>query len=170
MKDPVRNINNEFLQNLEVLSNKEMPLPGARVRGGDRDPRFSHLPTGTAEMVAFNHLATIRHKSTETIFVVFRKTLDALHFEQHDPEKYPSWLMDSSVKKTELSTYIHVVKPPYDKSPTLVTRDHNIMDVTGQTRIDKWLSEISTEWIFDTIAYYLLKNNIITQEMYGSIR
>lgn len=169
-KDPVRNVNQEFLHGLDVLSNREFALPGAKCKGGDRDPRFSHLAPGTAEMVMFNHLATVRHRPTGVVFVAFRKTLDALHFEQTNPDKYPKWLMDSDVKKTELNTYIHSVKAPYDKNPNLVLRDSTIMDPAGQTRVDKWLQEITNPWIFDTVAYFLLKNHIITEEMYGSIR
>ena len=169
-KDPVRNVNQEFLQGLEVLSNKEFALPGARCKGGDRDPRFSHLAPGTGEMTLFTHLATVRHVRSGTVYVAFRKTLDALHLEQTDPVKYPAWLMDDKVKKTELSTYIHIVKSPYDRNPAQVLRDGSIMDTTSQTRVDRWLQEITTPWIFDTVAYFLLKNKIITEEMYGSIR
>lgn len=169
-RDPVRNINQEYLQGLEVISNKEMPLPGARCKGGSRDPRFTHLAPGTAETVLFEHLATVQHKPTGVIFVAFRKTMDALHLEQQDPVKYPQWLMDSTTKKTELSTYIHTIKPPYDKNPSLVLRDRSIMDVTAQTRVDHWLQEINIPWVFDTVAYYLLKNNIINPDMYKKIK
>lgn len=168
-KDPVRQVNQEFLHGLEVLSNKEFPLPGANCRGGEHDPRFSHLAPGTGEMILFNHLATIRHQSTGMIFVAFKKTMDALHLEQSDTSKYPKWLMESPVKKTELDTYIHSVKVPYDKNPRAVRSDRSIIDATAQTRVDKWLQEITIPWVFDTVAYFLLKNKIITQEMYGSI-
>lgn len=170
LKDPVRNINQEFLQGLEVLSNKEFPLPGARCRGGDRDPRFSHLAPGTAELVLFNHLATIRHPKSGMVFVVFRQTLDALHLEQQDPIKYPTWLMDSAQKKSELATYIHIMKAPYDKNPGRVANDVSIVAPTGQTRVDKWLQEIQIPWVFDTVAYFLLHNKIISEEMYGKIK
>lgn len=169
-RDPVRNINQQYLSGLEVMSNKEMPLPGAKCRGGERDPRFTHLSTGTAEVCLFDHLATIRHKPSGMIFVAFRKTMDALHLEQTDPLKYPQWLMDSSTKKTELSTYIHAIKAPYDKNPNLVLKDRSIMDITGQTRVNKWLQEIQLPWLFDTVAYFLLKNHVINQEMYGKIK
>ena len=172
-KDPVRNINQEYLQGLEVLSNKEFPLPGSRCRGGETDARFTHLkasdPSRVPEVTLFNHMATIRHRSSGMTYVVFKKTMDALHLEQQDLNKYPSWLMDSNVKKTELDIYIHSVKPPYHKNPKLVTNDHNIVNITAQTRIHKWLDPINTAWVFDTVAYFLLKNNIITQEMYGKI-
>ncbi len=170
LRDPVRNVNQEFLHGLEVLSNREFPLPGARCKGGDRDPRFSHLESGTGEALLFQHLATIRHKTSGVLFVAFRKTLDALHLEQTDKAKYPEWLMDSNVKKTELSTYIHSVKPPYDKNPNAVLKDRSITDVTARTRVDKWLQEITVPWVFDTVAYFLLKNKIITEEMYGKIK
>jgi hypothetical protein len=166
-KDPVRQVNQEFLHGMEVLSNREFPLPGARVRGGDRDPRFSHLAPGTGEMCVFNHVATVLHKPTGIIYVAFKKTMDALHFEQQDPTKYPQWLMDSNVKKTELDIYIHMVKAPYDKKPNTVLGDRRITDVGSQTRVHQWLEEIKLPWIFDTVAHFLLKNHIITEEMYG---
>ena len=169
IKDPVRSVNQEFLQGLEVVSNKEFALPGAICKGGDRDPRFSHLAPGTAGAILFNHLATIRHAKTGTVFVAFRQTMDALHLEQQDPVKYPVWLMDDKVKKSELRTYIHAVKPPYDKNPGLVLKERAITDVTSQTRVDRWLQEITLPWVFDTVAYFLLKNHIITEEMYGAI-
>lgn len=168
-KDPVRQVNQEFLHGLEVLSNKEFPLPGARCQGGERDPRFSHLDPGTAEMTLFNHVATVRHRQSGTMYVAFKKTMDALHLEQQDPTKYPVWLMDSSVKKTELDVFIHMVKDQYSKSPSTVLGDRRITDVTAQTRVDRWLQEITLPWVFDTIAYFLLKNHIITEEMYGKI-
>lgn len=169
-RDPVKNINHEYLLGLSVLSNREFPLPGARCRGGSIDPRHTHLAPGTGEITFFNHVATIRHRASDMVFVAFKKTMDALHFEQSDPTKYPSWLMDSDVKKTELNIYVHSVKAPYNKNPNLVTRDPSITDVTAQVRTDKWLAEITTLWVFDTVVYFLLKNNIVTQEMYGKMK
>lgn len=168
-KAPVRNINTEYLHGLEVISNKIYPLPGSECKGGTKDPRHKHLPSGEASVVMFDHLATIRHRDTNTLFVAFRQTMDALHFEQTDPDKYPSWLMDSDVKKTELSIYIHYIKFPYSVRPTAVVKDRSITDVSGQTRIHLWLSEIGIPWVFDTVAYFLLQNNVITQEMYGKM-
>jgi hypothetical protein len=165
-KDPVRNINQEYLQGLEVLSNKEFPLPGARCKGGDKDPRFSHLESGTGEMVFFNHLATVRHKTSNMIFVAFQQTMDALHLEQQDLIRYPKWLMDSQEKGTELSIYIHSIKPPYNINPGKVMTDDSIITPTAQTRTGKWLQEIKEAWVFDTVAYFLLNNAIITPEMY----
>src|SRR5690242_11597149 len=103
LKDPVRSINQEFLLGLEVMSTKIYPLPGGQCRGGQIDPRHKHLPSGEASVNMFDHLATVRHRASNMWFVAFRQTMDALHFEQRDPTKYPSWLMDSDVKKTELS-------------------------------------------------------------------
>jgi hypothetical protein len=168
-KDPVRNINQEYLQGLEVLSNKEYPLPGARCRGGNRDPRHTHLDSGTPEVILFNHIATIRHRPTGMWFVAFKKTMDALLLEQQDTSKYPTWLMDSKVKQTELTVHIHTILPPYSNNPMLVVKDPAIVDASGQTRVHKWLGEIASPWVFDTVAYYLLKNNVITQDMYGRI-
>lgn len=169
-KDPVRSINPEYMEGLEVLSNKEFPLPGARCRGGDKDPRFSHLESGTGEMVFFNHLATIRHKASGMVYVAFQQTLDALHLEQRDISKYPTWLMESKEKKTELNTYIHLIRPPYNINPNKVIHDESIITPTAQTRVDKWLQEITLTWIFDTVAYFLLNNKIITPEMYSRLK
>lgn len=165
-----RNVNQEYLQGLEVISNKEFALPGAKCRGGSHDPRFTNLPSGTAEAVLFNHLATVIHKGSEMVFVAFKKTMDALHMEQTDVNKYPAWLMDSDVKKTELDIYIHAMRPPFNANPQSVLRDKEIMDVSAQTRVHIWLSEITTPWVFDTVAFYLLKNSIISQDMYGKIK
>jgi len=170
LKDPVRNINAEYLQGLEVLSQKEYPLPGATCRGGSPDPRLKlNKKEADGQVVLFNHLATVRHKPTNTWFVVFKKTMDALLLEQQDPAKYPKWLMDSPQKSGELSVHIHTIKPPYSSNPILVAKDRAIMDTTAQTRVHLWLSEIGLSWVFDTVAYYLLKNKIITEEMYGTI-
>lgn len=169
LKHPVRNINAEYMSGLQVLSNKEYPLPGAHCRGASKDARHTHL-SGTAEVVLFNHIATVRHKPTNTWFVVFKKTMDALHLEQQDPTKYPKWLMDSSLKEGELTIHIHTIKPPYADNPMLVARDRAIIDATAQTRVHLWLSEIGLPWVFDTVAYYLLKNNIINQDMYGKMK
>jgi hypothetical protein len=170
IKAPTRQVNHEYLIGLDVLSQKEYPLPGATIRGGDRDPRFLHLAPGTAEALLFTHLATVRHRASGMVFVAFKKTMDALHLEQSDTSKYPKWLMDSDVKKSELDIYIHAVMSPYNTDPRLVTKDRSITDVGGQTRVHKWLSEITTPWVFDTVAYFLLKNNIISQEWYGKIK
>lgn len=170
LKDPVRPINRNYLQGLEVISARTYPLPGARCKGGDRDPRFKHLMSGTGEAILFEHLSTVRHKDSSMFFVAFRQTMDALYLEQNDPEKYPQWLMDSGVKKTELSTYIHSIKPPFSTNPSYVMKDAVINTVTTQTRVDRWLQEIKEVWLFDTVAFFLLKNNIISQEMYGKMR
>lgn len=166
----VRNINQDYLASLEVVSNKEFPLPGARCRGGVTDPRFTHLSSGTGEALLFTHLATVRHRGSGMVFVAFKKTMDALHIEQQDTNKYPQWLMDSDVKKTELDIYIHAVKSPYNTKPSSVTMDRKIMDISAQTRVHIWLEEITTIWVFDTVAYFLLHNSIITQDMYGKLK
>lgn len=168
-RDPVRNINQEYLHGLEILSNKKFPLPGARCKGGSVDPRFTHIDSSTGEMLFFEHLATVRHKASDMVFVAFQQTMDALHLEQKDPAKYPKWLMDSKEKSTELSIYIHSVKPPYNLNPARVVQDSAITTPTAQTRTAKWLQEIQETWVFDTVSYFLLNNKIITPEMYRKI-
>lgn len=151
-----RPVNQEFLVGLEVLDNKIYPLPGAYgKRPGDPDQRLKHLVSKDSDIVCFyEHLATVRHRPTGIMFVAFRETMDALFMKQKDPTKYPVWLMDHPVKKTELSTYIYRVKRPPDSND----RTH-----------EAWLDQIIDSTLFDTIAYYLLQQGIITQEMYGSL-
>src|SRR4051812_3451442 len=101
-RDPVRSVNQEFLSGLELISQKVYPLPGSKCRGGDRDKRFTHLPSGEAEAVLFTHVATIRHRGSGAFFVAFKETKDAIYLQQQDPVKYPKWLMESELKETDL--------------------------------------------------------------------
>lgn len=171
-RGPVRSVNAQFLQGLSVVSNRVYPLPGGVCQKVVTDSRLTHLASLTDlpdTICLFEHVATVFHKDTNQFFVVFRKTMDALLHEQQDSKLYPQWLMDSAVKATELSVFIHFVKDPFNKNPSTVTRDRSIMDTTRQTRLDKWLEPITITWVFDTLAYYLLHNKIISEEMYGKI-
>ena len=168
-RDPVRSINAEFLSDLEVVSNKIYPLPGATFdRPTIADPRVnlkvSNVPQSN-KITYFEHIATIRHKSTNRFFVAFRETMDALYARQQDTTKYPAWLMDSPQKKTELKTYIYAVR---ESSPGVPLVPSQMPKITNH---EDWLVHIGDgpEWIFDTISYFLLKNNVIDSNMYGSM-
>ena len=149
-----RPVSQEILAGLEVLDNGIYPLPGAfGRRPGALDPRLIHITTKDSDVVCFyEHLATVRHRPSGIMFVAFRETMDALLMKQKDPARFPKWLMDHPVKKTELSTYIYRVK----RLPAKEMRTH-----------EEWLEHVADTITFDTICFFLLKNGIITQEAYG---
>lgn len=163
-KHPVRNINPEILDRLTLEDAKIYPLPGATGRRptGAPDPRLSQLQGSQPDEVCFyEHVATIRYHdpnspNKDTFFVAFRQTMDALLLEQQDPEKYPEWLMKDPVKRTELAVFIYMVTKHPKQVPVL--RSH-----------EDWLAHVADPMMFDTLAHFLLKQKVITQEMYGKI-
>lgn len=168
-RDPVRNVNNEFLAGLEVVSNKIYPLPGATgERIGDCDSRLtqlrimSNIPR-TSKICYYEHIATVRDRKTNKFFVAFRQTMDALLEEFKDPTKYPEWLMKSDMKRAELKTYIYMVKER-DGQPLL---PRNIPIIRTH---EDWLEHVTLEWAFDTLAYYLMKNSVISLDMYTKMK
>jgi hypothetical protein len=115
-----------------------------------------------SEMVTFyEHIATIRWNSPagrqhDKFFVAFRQTKDALMAEQQDPEKYPKWLMDDPVKNTELKIFIYLVT----KHPK---------QVPNMSSFEDWLSHIGDPIMQDTLAYFLLRKGVISEQMYGRL-
>ena len=95
----------------------------------------------------YEHMTTIRHKKTGSLYIVFRETRDAQLAQQNDLTRYPKWLMDHAVKDDERSVYIHIAKP---NAVQLLKK--------GVSNIGEWLDPISEQWQFDTIAYFLLKS------------
>lgn len=168
-RDPVRPINQEFLSRLEVVSNKIYPLPGATFeREGEIDERLdlpaSNIPQNT-KITYFEHLATVYHASSKRYFVAFRETMDALMARQTDPIKYPKWLLDGPLKRTELKIYIYMVKETSPGVPCIPSK------MPMLSNHEDWLVHIGDgpEWLFDTISYFLLHNKVITPDMYGSM-
>lgn len=147
----------EWMSGLELLDTKVYPLPGAvhrRVAGPD--PRLSHLSARNDDVVCFyEHIASLRHKPSGEVFVVFRQTMDALLLEQQDPVLYPEWLMKSRAKKAELSIYIYRMK----HKPNHRVRTHN-----------DWLEHIPDSVRQNTLAYFLLGQKVISVEAYGSMQ
>ena len=160
-----RQVRPEFIQGLEFVSTKVYPLPGAVFdRSGDRDPRLtiaavSGMPENN-KVCYYEHIATIRHRQTGVMYVVFRETMDALLAQQQDPVKFPKWLMDDPVKHTDRSIYIHITKP----DAAQLIRSGRI-----STHQD-WLDAIAEPWIFDSVAYMLLTQKTITETMYRNIK
>jgi hypothetical protein len=168
-RDPVRNVNKEFLAGLETVSNKIYPLPGATFRRGiDIDPRLSklHAMAGTPlkdEITYYEHIATVRNRVDNRYFIAFRQTMDALLIDFKDPTKYPEWLIKSDIKKAELKTHIYAVKM-FNGQPVL-PRNLTII----RTHED-YLEHIGQDWVFDTIAYFLMTNKVITLDMYTRMK
>jgi hypothetical protein len=168
LRDPVRNINQEFYHGLEMVSDRVYPLPGATFeRVGTPDPRLSQLSPSTApqntKLTFYEHVATVRHKSTGRFFVAFRQTMDALMKEQNDAKLYPEWLIKGDLKKTELKVYIYTVKE-FNGKPLLPSEMPNL------STHEDWLTHIGVPWVFDSVAYFLLSNKIISQDMYGKMK
>jgi hypothetical protein len=157
-RDPVRPLNMEFLQNLELVSDKIHPLPGAM--GGRlnvNDPRISDDAKKTSQEVCFyEHLATIRHKPDSTYYVAFRETMDAFLARQMDFDKYPKWLMNDRQKQAERQIYIYFVKAHPKTIP--IIRSH-----------EDWLKPIENPDIFDCVAHFLTKHGIITDKILNTL-
>ncbi len=159
LRDPVRNINAEFLQCLSLAEAKVYPLPGGVFpRGSDPDLRLSKLTSWKhSDLITYyEHVATVKDTKTGTYYVAFRETMDALLAQQKDPNKFPEWLMKHPVKRTECKIYVYVAYR-HPKS------------VPGGVQVfTDWLQHIEQDWIQDTLFYFLLKKNVISQDMYGS--
>ena len=152
-----------WLGQLEILEVQTYPLPGGSVRRGsslDVDPRLNvRSPLSTDILTFYEHVAAVRHKPSGRIYVAYRETRDTLLLRQKDPEKYPAWLMQHPVKQTELET---VFREAYDNP-------RRLKEIYGQGEIwfDKWLRYIECEWVHETLAYFLLSNNFVKQEMFA---
>jgi hypothetical protein len=135
-----RKINQEFLSQLEITRDDKFPLPGAITKnyGDSRINLVSNIAKPSDETVLCEHLATIRHKGTGRLFIVYRDTVDALFMESQDVIKYPKWLMEDPRKQNERSIRINeMLRAPSDK----YDRD--------------WLGGDLDDQTYDTLAYFL---------------
>jgi len=135
-----RNIDQEFLSQLEVTDERQYPMTGAICKNpGDlRINLASTVAKPSNELVLAEHLATIRHKASGRVFIVYRDTVDALFLESQDIKKYPKWLMDDPRKQNERSIRINeMLRAPADKYDRA------------------WLGEDLDDKTYDTLAYFL---------------
>lgn len=154
-----RPVNHEFLAGLEVFDDKDTSMPGGFVIT-DKDPDPRVKVAATKRQIDFvRHVATLYHRPTKTFYVAFKETVDGLLWRQQDAEKFPKWLFDTAAKQAERSVYIHVVKPDGIKR----VKDGRV------NQLDDWLDAIRQPWVFDSIAYFLMQNGIISEEMYRGI-
>lgn len=165
-RDPVRQINQEFLVQLEMVSNKIYPLPGGSGRRliNEIDARLSTLKgqTPVGDVVSYyEHVATVRHKPTGKFFVAFRETMDAFLARQTDMTKYPEWLMKAPEKQQERN--IHIYQVARHPSQVAVMRSH-----------EDWLSPLAQDAagdsIFDSLTYFLSKQGVISDEMFKTVK
>lgn len=162
MTQPFRPINEEFLAGLTLESTKIFPLAGAtgaRV-SGEVDPRLAGLvhSTPVGSITYYEHIATIRHASGNKFYIAFRETMDAFLARQPDLVKYPEWLMKSPEKQAERQIYIHIVL----RKPTAVMTSH-----------EQWLAPIDEDergTTFDTLAYFLHREKVISDAVHRSLR
>lgn len=156
LKDPVRSINSELLERLEVVSTHVSPLQGGTGRriGTVPDSRLTKLQGSIGEDVTYyEHIASIRDKKTGQFYVAFRETPDALFARSQDLEKYPEWLMKTKEKINECMIFIYkVYRHP---STVAVVRSH-----------EDWLTQITEPSTFDTVVYFLSRNSVISLEQY----
>jgi hypothetical protein len=154
--DPVRSINSELLHRLEMVSDHVSPLPGGSGRRLDNspDPRFPNLGSPTYDVVAYyEHIASVRDTKTGVFYVAFKETGDALFARSQDKEKFPEWLMKTKEKQNERMIFIHQVYRHPKEIP--IMRSH-----------EDWLVPIADPSTFDTVAYFLSKNKVLTTEQY----
>jgi hypothetical protein len=135
-----RQIDQEFLSNLEITDDKRYPMPGAMARnpGDSRIHLSSNVAKSSDTVVLAEHLASIRHRSSGRIFIVYRDTVDALFLESQDVKRYPKWLMEDPRKQQERSIRINeMLRPPTDK----YDRD--------------WLGADLDDKTYDTLAFFI---------------
>ena len=135
-----RQIDQEFLSGLEVTNDKRFPMPGSIVKNPG-DPRISlssNIAKPSDKVILAEHLATIRHKSTARVFIVYRDTVDALFLESQDLIKFPKWLMNDPRKLEERSIRVNeMIRAPKDEYDR------------------EWLGPELDNKTYDTIAWFL---------------
>lgn len=162
LKLPTKGVNLEWMGQLELLEARVYPLPGASVRRGSLgvDPRLVVRDAKSDDVITFlEHVASVRHKPTMQIYVAARETMDALLVRQQDPVKFPAWLMKHQVKTTEL--HIHILRARCNPKPLIASKG------TSEEWYRQWLAEIEEDWMHQTLTYYLLHNNFVSESFYA---
>lgn len=134
-----RQIDPEFISQLEITDERRYPMPGA-IAKNPGDPRIN-VDHPSDEVILAEHLATIRHRSSGRIFIVYRDTVDALYLQSQDPKKFPKWLMEDERKQQERSIRVNeMLRPPNDK-------------------YDRgWLGEGLSDKLWDNLVYFIYQN------------
>ena len=134
-------------------------------RKGGVDPRLTGLkvmftstgavgPREGDQIALYEHVALVRHRGSGSCYVAFRETMDVLMARQTDPEKFPMWIMNHPVKKTELQIHFaRVLRKPTGRD------DRGWLEFLPETP--------AGNKIFDTLHFYLSRRGILKEEMYG---
>jgi hypothetical protein len=150
---PTKQILPELLGRLELINTHIFPLAGGKGRRIDGpDSRLTKLqdPIGD-EICFFEHFATVRDSKTNVFYIAFRETPDALYARSKDPKLFPEWLMKMKEKLSECQIFVYqVFQHP---SQVAVLRSQ-----------EDWMRQIDNPAVFDTIVYFLGKNNVISKE------
>jgi hypothetical protein len=78
------------------------------------------------------------------IYVAFRETMDALLKRQQDPVKFPAWLMNHPVKKTE--RHIHILRAKANPKPIAAAKG------SSEMWFPQWLAEIEDDGIHASLV------------------
>ena len=166
LKMPVRQVNKELLDQLELVRTDVYPLPGGTGRrletpsapnGVDLRVHANGLPRDGKDICYYEHIATVRHPQTKTFYVVFRETMDAFLVRMSDPVKYPKWLIERPDKQAERNIYIHLVTVHPSQVPIMRSQDD-------------WLTPISDPTVFDTLVEFLGKKySVLSREAYQKL-
>lgn len=144
-----RKIDQEFLSNLEIIhdyvsekgSETACPATPGCITINPGDPRIN-VSQPSDMIVMARTLATIKHRASGRVFVIYRDTIDALYMQSQDLIKYPKWMMESEQKQNERSFRVNeMLRKPNDKFDS------------------DWLSgDTIDDTTYDTLAYFLYLN------------
>jgi hypothetical protein len=166
LKMPVRQVNKQLLDELELVRTDIFPLPGGSGRrfktpsapnGVDLRINLSGLTPKGDSVCYYEHIATVRHPKTKLFYIVFRETMDAFYARMSDPIKYPRWLMERPDKISERHIFINQVY----KHPSQVTTMNSHED---------WLQPITEPVVFDTLVEFLgRKHSVLSDSAYKKL-
>lgn len=155
---PSKQILPDLFGRLELISTHVFPLAGGKGRPSNTpDPRLKVSNRGEGDITFYEHFATVRDKKTDIFYIAFRETPDALFARSQDLTKFPEWLMKTKEKISECQIYLYQVYKHPSKVAVLRT-------------FEDWLAPIENPSVFDTIVYFLGKNNVITKEALDRFR
>jgi len=156
---PVKPVDLEFLGAMEVLDANIYPLPGgSEKRTWTPDERLKIVdPKSTDVLTYYEHRASVRHKPTGRIFVAFQETMDGLYARQKDPTKYPTWLMNESVKQADRRIHIYQAKA----NPRKIAESRGL-----GVWFEQWLTPVDDDVLHEALVFYLMSQKLVSPEMY----
>jgi len=153
-----RDVDLEWISNLEVLDVNQYGLPGATVkRNGPPDPRLVLMNAKHGDLVTFyEHVASVRHKPTMAIYVFTHETGDALLRRFSDPVLYPAAVMRNPLKQMDRAT--RILRAYANPKPLIQSLG------TSEEWWPQWLREIPDDRVWQSLAYYANENKLVKPE------